>query len=333
MAFKKCRISEGLTLEQQQLLKDVLAEVEMNAGNLASSLNKLDETLFKMSDDANGMSGIMQEFTASLQEMISNITEIADAMSSMDDSFRGMKEEAKDGSDYAQNSNNEAYDIMMKTEQARKEIEDKANEVEAALKEKIEQSKQAERIMDLTADIMEIADQTNLLSLNASIEAARAGEAGRGFAVVADEIKKLAENSGTTASQIKEISNTVLNAVAGLAEEANNVVSFMKDKTLGSYDKLVELGRKYQGDSKIMFDKMQDFAYLSDNLSEQVDGIIVSVEAIKTAALQSSNAVTDISEKMMRLTETVNSVRDEQQGNVDVAENVTNSIARCVNMQ
>lgn len=333
MAFKKSRISEGLTLEQQQLLKDVLAEVEMNAGNLASSLNKLDETLFKMSDDANGMSGIMQEFTASLQEMTSNITEIADAMSSMDDSFRGMKEEAKDGSDYAQNSNNEAYDIMMKTEQARKEIEDKANEVEAALKEKIEQSKQAERIMDLTADIMEIADQTNLLSLNASIEAARAGEAGRGFAVVADEIKKLAENSGTTASQIKEISNTVLNAVAGLAEEANNVVSFMKDKTLGSYDKLVELGRKYQGDSKIMFDKMQDFAYLSDNLSEQVDGIIVSVEAIKTAALQSSNAVTDISEKMMRLTETVNSVRDEQQGNVDVAENVTNSIARCVNMQ
>ena len=333
MAFKKSRILEGLTIEQQQLLKDVLAEVEMNAGNLASSLNKLDETLFKMSDDANGMSGIMQEFTASLQEMTSNITEIADAMSSMDDSFRGMKEEAKDGSDYAQNSNNEAYDIMMKTEQARKEIEDKANEVEAALKEKIEQSKQAERIMDLTADIMEIADQTNLLSLNASIEAARAGEAGRGFAVVADEIKKLAENSGTTASQIKEISNTVLNAVAGLAEEANNVVSFMKDKTLGSYDKLVELGRKYQGDSKIMFDKMQDFAYLSDNLSEQVDGIIVSVEAIKTAALQSSNAVTDISEKMMRLTETVNSVRDEQQGNVDVAENVTNSIARCVNMQ
>lgn len=333
MAFKKSRISEGLTLEQQRLLKDVLAEVEMNAGNLASSLNKLDETLFKMSDDANGMSGIMQEFTASLQEMTSNITEIADAMSSMDDSFRGMKEEAKDGSDYAQNSNNEAYDIMMKTEQARKVIEDKANEVEAALKEKIEQSKQAERIMDLTADIMEIADQTNLLSLNASIEAARAGEAGRGFAVVADEIKKLAENSGTTASQIKEISNTVLNAVAGLAEEANNVVSFMKDKTLGSYDKLVELGRKYQGDSKIMFDKMQDFAYLSDNLSEQVDGIIVSVEAIKTAALQSSNAVTDISEKMMRLTETVNSVRDEQQGNVDVAENVTNSIVRCVNMQ
>lgn len=333
MAFKKNRISEGLTLEQQQLLKDVLAEVEMNAGNLARSLNKLDETLFKMSDDANGMSGIMQEFTASLQEMTSNITEIADAMSSMDDSFRGMKEEAKDGSDYAQNSNNEAYDIMMKTEQARKEIEDKANQVEAALKEKIEQSKQAERIMDLTADIMEIADQTNLLSLNASIEAARAGEAGRGFAVVADEIKKLAENSGTTASQIKEISNTVLNAVTGLAEEANNVVSFMKDKTLGSYDRLVELGRKYQGDSKIMFDKMQDFAYLSDNLSEQVDGITVSVEAIKTAALQSSNAVTDISEKMMRLTETVNSVRDEQQGNVDVAENVTNSIARCVNMQ
>lgn len=328
MAFGKSRIPEGMTIEQQQLVKDVLAEVNENAGVLAESLKKLDATLYRVSDDAAGISGIMQEFTASLQEMTSNIAEIADAMGSMDDSFQGMKEEAKDGADYAQNSNNDAYDIMMKSEQARKEIEEKAIQVEAALKEKIEESKQAERIMDLTADIMEIADQTNLLSLNASIEAARAGEAGRGFAVVADEIKKLAENSGTTASQIKEISNTVINAVAGLAEEANNVVEFMKDKTLGSYNQLVEVGRKYQGDSKIMFDKMQDFAYLSDSLSEQVGGITTAVEAIKAAALQSSNAVSDITDSITQLTDNVNAAKEEQKGNVDVSNEIVGKTAK-----
>ena len=104
------------------------------------------------------------------------------------------------------NAKNQLEDqvIINLTEEEKKEIEDRANKVEIALKEKIEQSKEAEKIMDLTADIMEIADQTNLLALNASIEAARAGEHGKGFAVVADQIGKLATDSAQAAVNTKE---------------------------------------------------------------------------------------------------------------------------------
>ena len=331
--FGKNSKAEEAAKKEQQEIQELLAMVMENAQNLAESIDKVSEKLHSATDSSVAISSGMQQFSATIQEITSNITEVSNVMNDMENSFKSMNEEAQEGADYAQNSNNSAYEIMKKSENEKSEVEKRVDEVESVLLEKIEQSKEAEKIMALTADILEIADQTNLLALNASIEAARAGEAGRGFAVVADEITKLAASSSATASQIKEISNTVITAVSDLANEANNVVTFMKERTIGSYTELVEVGRKYQGDSKIMFDKMQDFAYLSDNLSEQVDGIIVSVEAMKTAALQSSNAVTDISEKMMRLTETVNSVRDEQQGNVDVAENVTNSIARCVNMQ
>lgn len=62
-----------------------------------------------------------------------------------------------------------------------------------------------EKISEMTEVISEIAEQTNLLSLNASIEAARAGEMGKGFAVVADEIRKLAEQSNTSAVEIQEV--------------------------------------------------------------------------------------------------------------------------------
>lgn len=313
--FKKNAKVEEETLQHEQEMKELLAEVERNAQNLAESIDKVGEKLQNATDGTTKMSSVMQEFSATLQEMSANITEISNVMEDMETAFQGMNEEAQDGAHYAQNSNNEAYEIMKKSEEEKKEVEDRADAVERALKEKIEQSKEAEKIMTLTANIMEIADQTNLLALNASIEAARAGEAGRGFAVVADEITKLAAETGSTASQIKEISNSVVNAVTGLANEANNVVAFMKDKTMGSYAQLVEVGRKYQGDSKIMFDKMQDFSYITQNLLSQVQESTKSVNAINHAAQESAEAVTEIADNLVEISEHMNEVRENNDNN------------------
>ena len=325
--FKKNAKVEEETLQHEQEMKELLAEVERNAQNLAESIDKVGEKLQNATDGTTKMSSVMQEFSATLQEMSANITEISNVMEDMETAFQGMNEEAQDGAHYAQNSNNEAYEIMKKSEEEKKEVEERADAVERALKEKIEQSKEAEKIMTLTANIMEIADQTNLLALNASIEAARAGEAGRGFAVVADEITKLAAETGSTASQIKEISNSVVNAVTGLANEANNVVAFMKDKTMGSYAQLVEVGRKYQGDSKIMFDKMQDFSYITQNLLSQVQESTKSVNAINHAAQESAEAVTEIADNLVEISEHMNEVRENNDNN-DKFANDLSALAR-----
>ena len=325
--FKKNAKVEEETLQHEQEMKELLAEVERNAQNLAESIDKVGEKLQNATDGTTKMSSVMQEFSATLQEMSANITEISNVMEDMETAFQGMNEEAQDGAHYAQNSNNEAYEIMKKSEEEKKEVEERADAVERALKEKIEQSKEAEKIMALTANIMEIADQTNLLALNASIEAARAGEAGRGFAVVADEITKLAAETGSTASQIKEISNSVVNAVTGLANEANNVVAFMKDKTMGSYAQLVEVGRKYQGDSKIMFDKMQDFSYITQNLLSQVQESTKSVNAINHAAQESAEAVTEIADNLVEISEHMNEVRENNDNN-DKFANDLSALAR-----
>ena len=325
--FKKNAKVEEETLQHEQEMKELLAEVERNAQNLAESIDKVGEKLQNATDGTTKMSSVMQEFSATLQEMSANITEISNVMEDMETAFQGMNEEAQDGAHYAQNSNNEAYEIMKKSEEEKKEVEERADAVERALKEKIEQSKEAKKIMTLTANIMEIADQTNLLALNASIEAARAGEAGRGFAVVADEITKLAAETGSTASQIKEISNSVVNAVTGLANEANNVVAFMKDKTMGSYAQLVEVGRKYQGDSKIMFDKMQDFSYITQNLLSQVQESTKSVNAINHAAQESAEAVTEIADNLVEISEHMNEVRENNDNN-DKFANDLSALAR-----
>ena len=308
--------------EKQQRMEMLLAAVTQNAQALASSIKAVELELQEAGRDASGAADTMQQFSASLQEMTSSIQEVTSVMESMEESFKGISEEAEDGAKYAQNSNNDAYEIMKNSEKMRTEVEAKATEVEAALGAKIEQSKRAEQIMDLTADIMKIAEQTNMLALNASIEAARAGEAGRGFAVVADEISKLAASSRTTAGQIKEISNVVITAVTDLAEEASNVVAFMKEKTVGSYSELVEVGRKYQGDSKIMFDKMQDFSFMSKNLSGQVMEATRSVEAIENAARNSADAVNKINSQIDSMSNSVAAVHEKYKENTKMVQNL-----------
>ena len=309
-------------------IHDVLLNVQNHSQKLAESVEKMDVSIGNTTDDALNVSSVMQEISASVEEMTSNIMEIASVMEDMTKSFNDINEEAKDGADYAENSNKDAYEIMTKSETERQEILQRAEEVEEALKQKIEQSKQAERIMDLTGDIIQIADQTNLLALNASIEAARAGDAGRGFAVVADEITKLAVDSMQTASQIKDISNTVITAVSELAEESGKVVEFMREKTVDSYTQLVDVGRKYQGDSKIMYDKMQDFSTLAGSLSGQVDSATHAIEAIRSAAQESAKAVTDSADSMTKITEHMTDIRESSETNAQIAASLDASISK-----
>ena len=314
--------------DKQQRMEMLMSAVTQNAQALALSIKAVEDELRSAGRDASDAADTMQQFSASLQEMTSSIQEVTSVMESMEDSFKGISEEAEDGAKYAQNSNNDAYEIMKNSEKMRTEVEAKAAEVEEALGAKIEQSKRAEQIMDLTADIMKIAEQTNMLALNASIEAARAGEAGRGFAVLADEISKLAASSRTTAGQIKEISNVVVTAVTDLAEEASNVVSFMKEKTVGSYSELVEVGRKYQGDSKIMFDKMQDFSFMSKNLSGQVMEATRSLEAIQNAARNSADAVNKINSQIDSLSSSMAGVQDKYKENTKMVQNLEQITSR-----
>ena len=95
---------------------------------------------------------------------------------------------------------------------------------------------------------------------------------------------------------------------------------------MGSYNELVEVGRKYQGDSKIMFDKMQDFSYVAQSLLDQIGEVNQSVSAITDASQEASGAVTEIAENITHISETMEDIRNASESNDQLAAKLTASL-------
>ena len=113
-----------------------------------------------------------------------------------------------------------------------------------------------------------------------------------------------------------------------MAEEANKVVEFMREKTVGSYTELVEVGHKYQGDSKIMFDKMQDFAYIAKTLSEQLGEATKTIESIRSSANESAEAMGELTDSAMMISEHVEELRGYNEENDQLADELKNKIKK-----
>ena len=221
-----------------------------------------------------------------------------------------------------------ASDIYREAEAEQQRAREEAGQMAVSVQEKIERSKAVEEIRELTTNIINITEQTNLLSLNASIEAARAGEAGKGFAVVADEIGKLAGNSAEAATEIRRVSAEVIESVDELAAEADRMVTFMNEVAMKGYTKLLETCGSYQGDVSDMSRMMQEFAQESEQLKFNMDSIKESVEAVNIAVDESSAGVTSVSEKSVDLTNNVSDIGQEANSNMDIAGMLSAEVGR-----
>ncbi|MBP9528955.1 MAG: methyl-accepting chemotaxis protein [Laribacter sp.] len=234
--------------ETVSVMRDGVASSRQLAESLSSTTTQVHRASQTQADAASGSAAAIEQLTVSI--------------SAVTDAMEHVRDHARDSVHGVTQGSRRVADLEGGMNTLQSLVHDLAGQVQDFVK-----SSQA--ITELTSVVRDIADQTNLLALNAAIEAARAGEAGRGFAVVADEVRKLAEKSASSAAEIDTVNRELGSKSAAL------------DSMVQKGIEALDVNHQHAGEVARIFQEIHDGAVQT---GEEIDGLSHSIAEQRTAS-------------------------------------------------
>ena len=267
-------------------LQDNLNSIAAGAQSVAAAANEMSSTSTHVATASTQQSEAASDMAATVEEMTVSINHVAD---------RSL--EANRISSESGRLASSGEEVIGHTVEDMNEIASTVNEA-AALIQQLEANSQ--QISNVVAVIRDVADQTNLLALNAAIEAARAGEQGRGFAVVADEVRKLAERTSTSTKEISSTIDTMRTSASNAVDSMQGVVSRVAlgveraQEANTSIKQIGEGSRNAVHMVEEITEAIREQGTATNNIAMQVERIAQMSEESSAAAANSAQAAQDL---------------------------------------
>lgn len=309
-------------------IRTVINDVISEANNVEENILISSENLTELSDRISEVSSTTEEMSAMAQETAAATEEMNATSLDIENAVRSIAQKAQNSSVVVSKISERALDLKESAAVSRNTTNDIRNAIDSEMKKALEQSKAVMKINVLTESILQITEQTNLLSLNATIEAARAGEAGKGFVVVADEIRKVAENSKDTANKIQIVTKEVIKSVEDLASSSEKALDFIDTKVINDYKAMVGIGEQYYNDAASIHKLVTDFSTTSEELLKSIQNMVRAINEVTASNSEGAQGTQIISQKALYVMERASKVSELMKATKQSSESLAASVSK-----
>ncbi|WP_448523052.1 heme NO-binding domain-containing protein [Pseudothermotoga sp.] len=275
-------------------IKEVLMGISGDVQEIGSYSEKIVNAVNAIKEQLDTMGELSNEIATTAVQISNDTERISNAVTSNVDTITSIMNEQTQ----IVKSLNEAVSLIVNSAQNVENSADGIVKMSQRFSQLVEEAKklqdQASLIMQIASTVSSIAEQTNLLALNAAIEAARSGEAGRGFAVVADEIRKLAEESRSSAAKISDFLKSITLGIDQLSKSVQSEFNEMTEQSR----RLLESSERNKESSQVISTISNKLSLLIDTLNSQaknLQDITSSIQNLLAISEESSATAEEIS--------------------------------------